>query len=198
MSKANNNTNTKNKIDEILSNIQDTHGMVLTGFTKSDNRIMRAIIRELNFSAYVLYILLLSHRNANTDECFPTIKVLSNEFFCSQSYISQQLKKLIDAGYINIVPGKKNQASRYFFPYEEFYNPESEKTTKIKYGSSDTRHTINNKPAKVKSEPVQENPEQQENKPAQNKNPEQIPTKPEPVPAISNPEQATVEDGFDW
>lgn len=154
----------QSKIEKVLSQI-DTQGMVTSGFIKSDNKVIRAIIHETGFAGYAIYILLLSHRNTSTDECYPTIDVIAKESNCDGSYVKKVLKKLIEAGYLNTIPGKKGQASRYFFPCEDFYKIESE--TECRNKISSTKNPKQDTTEKAPAKSSTKNPEQQ-----QVKNPE--------------------------
>jgi len=94
---------------------------IVKGFVKSKNAIRLSIIRECGCNAYVLYLNLLSHRNAQTNKCYPTREILAKEMNCNSSRnISYLLKKLKDAEYICIEEGQKGQANSYTFPQEEF------------------------------------------------------------------------------
>lgn len=123
-------------------------GMVLTNFIQLNNNLIRAIISESGTGAACLYLLLLSHRNAKTNKCFPTLETLSREMGeISIRQVSTYLKRLNDIGAIKVDSGKSGIANNYFFPLEEFYEntPESD----LAYRRSG--QGFKNKPSKPKA-----------------------------------------------
>ena len=80
------------------------------------------IIKELGYTAFSLYMALLSYRNTKTNECFPSIETLHKYFGFNEKTVKANLDKLSDAGYIDINSGNKGTASNYYFPKEYFYS----------------------------------------------------------------------------
>lgn len=98
--------------------------MVLVGNVRASNEVIRKMCYECDSSCLALYIMLLSHRNTETNKCYPSMALLARELNTSSSTIKRRLKKLSDKGYIIINSGTKGIANTYFFPMEEFYNGE--------------------------------------------------------------------------
>lgn len=97
-------------------------GMVLSNFVQIDNTIIRVLIIECGPGAACLYILLLSHRNTKTNQCFPSREVLSREMGgISVRQVATYIKRLSDFGAIKVNSGEKGLTSNYYFPLEEFY-----------------------------------------------------------------------------
>lgn len=119
--------NIKNKISKELYPIWNNinkEGFILTKFVMLENQILRLVLLEAGVSPLILYILLLSHRNTTTNECFPSLALLSKESGLSRTTILRNLKILQDKNFIQIIKrsGKYNfTLNFYYFPLEDFY-----------------------------------------------------------------------------
>lgn len=98
--------------------------MVLVGTVRASNEVIRKMCYECDSSCLALYIMLLSHRNTETNKCYPSMALLAKELNTSSSTIKRRLKKLSDNGYIIINSGERGIANTYFFPMEDFYKGE--------------------------------------------------------------------------
>lgn len=99
----------------------DKTGFVLNGFVKADNWIIREIINKADAQTSMLYLIILSHRNTQTGQCFPSLSLLSKEMGVSLSTLKTMLNKLYDMGAIQINTGRQGVANNYYFPSEDFY-----------------------------------------------------------------------------
>ena len=54
-------------------------GFVLDGYVKANNQIFREIALKTNPQTAMLYLVLLSHRNTKTNNCYPSKELLSRE-----------------------------------------------------------------------------------------------------------------------
>lgn len=102
----------------------DKNGMVLTGFSMSSNEVQRRIMNQYDMQCAMLYVVLVSHRNGQSGNCFPSIEVLAKECGVSVRSVKGYIAKLYDGGYILIDSGKQGVSSNYYFPMEQFYNGE--------------------------------------------------------------------------
>lgn len=147
-----NNASTKSQhIVNTLSQIPNPHGMILSGFIKRDNSILRAMLfQNIDFTSCIIYELMLSHRNTSTNECFPTQELLAREANCSERTVIRSIKLLEQAGYIHVIRPFANQSNRYCFPHEAFYTVEAEKKLFYKYCPDANRTTISSAKASNK------------------------------------------------
>lgn len=113
----------------------DKTNFILNGFTKCDNLLIRKIINSTDPQTAMLYILLLSHRNAQTNKCFPSISLLANEMGLGVRTISRMITKLTEKGFIIIDSGRQGVNSDYYFPMEVFYNGEGVCATRGRKGN---------------------------------------------------------------
>lgn len=93
----------------------------IKGFTKSNNQLREDIIGECGPSAYILYIVLLSHRNTKTNECFPSLSMLIKETTFTKPTLLKYLSALEQGDYLIINSGTFGQANNYYFPREDFF-----------------------------------------------------------------------------
>jgi len=100
----------------------DKKGMVLTGYCKSDNLIMREICNAIGPYAYVVYMALLSHKNTNDNFSFPSQPVIAKETGISIRQVRYLLDELCAHNFISINSGNSKVSSRYYFPKESFYD----------------------------------------------------------------------------
>lgn len=91
-------------------------------FTKSSNKIMKEIINKCDLDTYGVYMVILSHRNTETNKCFPGASELVKECKISRITLFKKLKMLEENGYLSINSGKQGVCNNYYFPKEEFYN----------------------------------------------------------------------------
>ena len=96
-------------------------GFVLDGYVKAYNQIFREIALKTNPQTAMLYLVLLSHRNTKTNNCYPSKELLSREMGVCERTIGNMLTDLYDLGAIDINSGKKGYANSYYFPAEDFY-----------------------------------------------------------------------------
>ena len=96
----------------------------MVSVTEMNNEVARKIINEFDLQTAMFYMILLSHRNPKTNECYPSILLLSEELRTSVSTIKRWLKKLADKGFIIINSGERGISNTYFFPLENFYKGE--------------------------------------------------------------------------
>lgn len=106
----------------------DKNGMVLSGFVQTDNSLIRAIIAELDPMAAIVYLIILSHRNTRTNECYPTKDLLTRELHSTMKTVRSTIRKLEDKGFLHTAQSTGHQANHYFFPYEPFYDPEQDES----------------------------------------------------------------------
>ena len=98
--------------------------MVMVGTVHPSNEVIRRICYECDTSCMALYIMLLSHRNTESNKCFPSMALLARELNTSSSSVKRWLKKLADKGFIIINSGERGISNTYFFPLESFYKGE--------------------------------------------------------------------------
>lgn len=101
----------------------DTSRMMLKGFTMSQNELRMRICRECGPLAGLLYIQLLAHHNKTSGKCFPSTSTLEKETCISKRKISDLITVLHNAGYIIVRSGGRGHSSHYWFPYEDFFDP---------------------------------------------------------------------------
>ena len=97
-------------------------GIMLSGFTISNNRLRMTIATEIGPLAALLYTQILSHRNRKTDKCFPSIPVLSKETGISERKISDLIGDLCEGGYLIVRSGGRHYANTYWFPCEPWFD----------------------------------------------------------------------------
>ena len=97
---------------------------IYSNATEMNNEVVRKIINEFDLQTAMFYMVLLSHRNPKTNECYPSILFLSEELRISVSTVKRCLKKLADNGFIIINSGERGISNTYFFPLESFYKGE--------------------------------------------------------------------------
>ena len=108
---------------QCLEEIGDTKGMMLTGFTKVNNRLTTEIATTISPLAALLYIKILSHYNSKLKQCFPSIDILRRETGISRRKISDLLTQLNKHGYLKVRSGGRHYANNYWFPKEDFFDP---------------------------------------------------------------------------
>lgn len=101
-------------------NVNDS-GFILTGFVKADNAILREITIRTNPQTALLYLILLSHRNTETNQCYPSKSLLAREMGLSERTIGNMLTDLYEIGAVDINSGRKGYSNCYYFPAEDFY-----------------------------------------------------------------------------
>lgn len=95
--------------------------MVLTGWIKANNQLIRHIISETNAQTAMLYLIILSHRNTNNSQCFPSINLLAREMNLSDRNIQRMINELCDLDVLIVNSGKQGVANNYYFPKEDFF-----------------------------------------------------------------------------
>lgn len=116
-------TGAKNKERVSWEELNKQH-MMLTGFVISKNELRMRICRECGPLAGLLYTQLLSHYNTTSGKCFPSTSTLEKETCISKRKISDLITALNNAGYIIVRSGGKGHSSHYWFPCEDFFDPE--------------------------------------------------------------------------
>jgi len=96
--------------------------MVLTGYCKSDNLIMREICNTISPAAYAVYMALLSHKNNNDNFSFPSQSTIARETGLSDRWVRNLIDDLCAHNFISINSGNSKVNSRYYFPHEDFYD----------------------------------------------------------------------------
>ena len=81
--------------------------MVLTGWIKVNNQLIRQIIFETNPQTAMLYLIILSHRNTNNDQCFPSISLLAKEMNLADRTIQRMINELCDLDVLIVNSGKQ-------------------------------------------------------------------------------------------
>ena len=99
----------------------DTSGIIRTGWVKADNKLIREIIADTNAQTAMLYLIILSHRNTNTGNCFPSINTLAKEMNISDRSIERMLNSLSTTEVLRINSGKEGKSNTYYFPKESFF-----------------------------------------------------------------------------
>ena len=135
-------TGAKNK-ERVSWEELDKSKMMLKGFTKSQNELRMRICRDCGPLAGLLYTQLLAHYNTTTSKCFPSTSTLEKETCISKRKISDLLTVMNEAGYIIVRSGGKGHSSHYWFPCEDFFDPED-----IEAQIAYKRKTAMNKPKK--------------------------------------------------
>jgi DNA-binding transcriptional regulator YhcF (GntR family) len=96
-------------------------GFINNGFSKSSNLLMRKISYVCGLDCYTVYMMLLSHRNALNNKCFPSIELIAKECNASTDTIKRKIKLLKDNGFLSVNSGKQGISNNYYFPCEDFY-----------------------------------------------------------------------------
>lgn len=112
------------KIEKISWEEQDKNGMILNGFVKANNTIIREIINKYDIQASMIYIIILSHRHDNTNKCYPSLELIARECNLSVRTITNAIKKLVDGKYLIVDSGRQGISNTYYFPREQFYSGE--------------------------------------------------------------------------
>jgi len=99
--------------------------MVLTGWIKANNQLIRHIISETNAQTAMLYLIILSHRNANSKQCFPSISLLAREMNLSDRNIQRMINELCALDVLIVNSGKQGVANNYYFPKEDFFKEDA-------------------------------------------------------------------------
>lgn len=100
--------------------------MVLTGWVKADNQLMRDIISTTNPQTAMLYLIILSHHNAKNNQCFPSISLLAKEMNLSDRSIQRMINELCDLDVLIVNSGKQGVANNYYFPKEDFFKDDAD------------------------------------------------------------------------
>ena len=106
-------------------NRTDTSGTVLTGWIKANNQLIRHIISEANAQTAMLYLIILSHRNTKSDQCFPSISLLAKEMNLSDRNIQRMINELCALDVLIVNSGKQGVANNYYFPKEDFFKEDA-------------------------------------------------------------------------
>ena len=69
----------------------------------------------------MLYLIILSHRNVKSDQCFPSISLLAREMNLSDRNIQRMINELCRLGVLIVNSGKQGIANNYYFPREDFF-----------------------------------------------------------------------------
>ena len=123
------------KISKVSWSEKSKDGMVLSGFVKMNNELVRQMICECGMQVAMCYMIILSHRNTETNKCYPSINTLAEECGVCTRTIDRMIKELYDRGYLIIDSGKQGIANTYYFPKEEFYKNEGVCATRTKKGN---------------------------------------------------------------
>ena len=99
--------------------------MVLTNWIKADNQLIRQIIAETNAQTAMLYLIILSHRNVKSDQCFPSISLLAREMNLSDRSIQRMINDLCALDVLIVNSGKQGVANNYYFPKEDFFKEDA-------------------------------------------------------------------------
>lgn len=139
----------------------DKKGMMLKGFTMSQNELRMKICRDCGPLGALLYIQLLSHHNRDNRKCFPSISTLEKETCISRRKINDLITNLYKHGYIIVRSGGRNHSNTYWFPYEnkEIFDPddiEMQMAYKRKTAMNKKKNKINNDTATTVFENIEE------------------------------------------
>lgn len=130
---------------------------VKTSFTKSDNSLRLKIIKECGYKEFSMYMTILSHRNTQNGNCYPSISCLAEEMNCTPRTIYNLINSLYDSGFIIINSGRTGINNTYYFPYEHFYKKDEcmgvmAKRRKNVFSDSVDKELKNNKKENLKNE----------------------------------------------
>lgn len=110
------------KVEKETWETVNKEGFFLSSFEMMDNFLIRQIIHEYDLQTAMCYLIILSHRNKQTDKCFPSINVIAKECGVSERSVKGYLKKLYEGGFLIIDSGRQGVSNEYYFPKEKFYN----------------------------------------------------------------------------
>lgn len=116
-----------------------------TSFTKSDNNLRLKIIKECGYKEFAMYMTILSHRNTQSGNCYPSISCLADEMDCTPRTIYNLINSLYDLGFIIINSGRTGINNTYYFPYESFYKQDEESGSMAKRRKNVFSDKVNNK-----------------------------------------------------
>ena len=129
------------KIEKVSWEEQDKDGMILNGFVKANNTIIREIINKYDIQASMVYIIILSHRHDTTNKCYPSLDLIARECNLSVRTITNVIKKLVDGKYLIVDSGKQGISNTYYFPREQCYGGEGIGATKRSKGNFKNKNT---------------------------------------------------------
>lgn len=109
----------KNKYSDV-----NKYNFVLKGFSQPSNHIIRELAVDYHVNVAFVYIIILSHRNTDNNQCFPSKELLVKETGLNISTIKKCIKTLGDNGYLVWKKGNSKFANNYYFPMEPFYKGE--------------------------------------------------------------------------
>lgn len=95
--------------------------MVLSGWIKADNQLIRHIISATSPQTAMLYLIILSHHNVKNNQCFPSISLLAKEMNLSDRTIQRMINELCALDVLIVNSGKQGVANNYYFPREDFF-----------------------------------------------------------------------------
>lgn len=101
----------------------DKTGMMLDGYVKTNNTIMRQILLDYNPSTLSVYLVILSHKNEHDGYSWPKIETIQKETGLGRGTVKRALNDLVEGGYLFISSGNSMHSNRYYFPKESFFNP---------------------------------------------------------------------------
>ena len=144
----------------------DKTGMMLDGYVKTNNTIIRKILSDYNPSTAVVYIVILSHKNEHDGYSWPKVETIQRETGLGRGTVKRALNDLVEGGYLFISSGDSMHSNRYYFPKESFFNPVEitglKRKTQSSTSSSKKRDTIPTSQAKVLDTPKESNDENDE------------------------------------
>ena len=106
----------KQKWEEI-----DKSGWQLSGYLGVGNVNARKILRNFGASTFAVYAIIISHRNTDSNKCFPSVQTVADECGFSKSTVEKAITALYKAGLLDISSGKQGVNNNYYFPKENFY-----------------------------------------------------------------------------
>lgn len=108
-------------IQESVWDSTDKTGMMLENWVKANNQLIRRIITESNAQTAMLYLIILSHRNAKSGQCFPSISLLAREMHLTDRNIQRMINTLCSLDVLIVNSGKQGVSNNYYFPKEDFF-----------------------------------------------------------------------------
>lgn len=100
----------------------DKSGWQQSGYGRSGNEVSRMILYELGPTAFAVYFIIQSHRNIDSNECFPSVQMIANECSFSKSTVEKAITALVKADYLSVNSGRQGVNNNYYFPLEDFYS----------------------------------------------------------------------------
>lgn len=100
----------------------DKTGWQQRGYGRSGNEVSRMILYELGPTAFAVYFIIQSHRNTETNECFPSVQTIANECSFSKSTVEKAITALVNADYLSVNSVRQGVNNNYYFPLEDFYS----------------------------------------------------------------------------